>query len=220
MKRTAAVVFAALVLLAGGLGPVQAEHEPNFGTTGMEVIGAFRGYWWDHTTLTVAIKGAANAPADADDAVVEAIEIWNDAIAHRHGEGFIEMVVVTDKQAVAKADIVVNLHRSGGQFAGVAICQSGKRCQVPMWESGPRGTGSEPYTYDEMVNLALHELGHAIGVGHAIPLYGTPDFMGYDITGWDNNTVSACAMDAFDAAWEWAIKGEAPHPAVVTKVAC
>jgi hypothetical protein len=105
---------AALALLAGVLGPTRADHEPDFGVRRMEVVGAFGGYWWDHTALTVAVIGDADVPGYADDAVRRAIGIWNKAIPHRHGPGFVELAVVGDRQA-AEADIVVDLRRGGGR---------------------------------------------------------------------------------------------------------
>ena len=51
-----------------------------------------------------------------------------------------------------------------------------------------------------MVSLVVHELGHALGIGHAEPLVGTLDVMGYgtEEVPFPEAVISACDMDAFD----------------------
>jgi hypothetical protein len=205
--------------------PAHAFDEPDLGGESIAILAPFfnQGYWWDHGTLTVRIKAAGNVDPSEIDAVREALAIWNAAIAHRHGP-IVELVDVSgDRAAAPKADIVVSVHAQGGALFGVATCASGRHCQVRLWD-GERAQGKVgyPMTYAEMVSLATHELGHALGLGHVDPLTGTMDIMGYgtaDVV-FPPAVISACDMDAIDVVWAWAIVGTEPVPPTVEQIAC
>jgi hypothetical protein len=75
-----------------------------------------------------------------------------------------------------------------------------------------------PVLLDTAPATGLRDSGVQAAVGHVVPIVGTEDFMGYGSL--TNTTVSACDMDAFDAAWAWLIAGEDPHRPTVTEVSC
>ena len=68
----------------------------------------------------------------------------------------------------------------------------------------------------------MHELGHALGLGHAEPLLESTDLMGY---GWDrsNNIVpvlSACDLEGIAHVFAWALEGVEPYPPTLPRVYC
>ena len=228
MRRSLLILALFLALLAAPHSG-RAYDEPDFGAESIVVLAPLfpQGYWWDHTTLTVRLKAAGNVDESSVAAIRDAMAYWNAAIAHRHGAGFVQLVEVTgDPVAAAQADITVNFHAQGGALYGVAICTSGKRCQVPLWagdQAAEHTWVAVPLSYEQRVALAMHELGHVLGIGHTEPLFGTLDLMGYGIEGeapFTNLAVSACDMDAFDIAWAWAINGTDPAPPTATEVVC
>ena len=227
MRRGIVSIGLVVAILATAIAPrpARAVDEPDFGAEAIAILAPFfnQGYWWDHTTLTVRIKAAGNVDPSEVAAVREAMAIWNAAIAHRHGPIVALVDVSGDRAAAPKADIVVNVHAQGGALFGVAVCRSGRHCQVQLWD-GERAQGrvGYPMTYAEMVSLATHELGHAIGIGHMDPIFGTMDIMGYgteDVV-FPPAVISACDMDAFDVVWAWAIAGTEPVRPTVDQIAC
>ncbi len=219
MKRRLLALFFVVSLLAGTPGQALAWDEPDLGAEYLLILAPYfqQGYWWDHTTLTVNIKANGNVDPNMVAAAYDAMAIWNAAIAHRHGP-IVQFVDVSgDPRAAAKADVVLNLHAQGRIKIGSAMCRSGKQCQVPVWDAtraNDNAWNSLEFTYEELVGLVVHELGHVLGLGHAEPLYGINDVMSYGdpAGGFPAGVVSACNMNAFDYIWAWAINGETPYP--------
>lgn len=183
----------------------------------------YPGYWWDHTDLTVAVQAPPIVKPALLEAVHEAITVWNDVLQRAFG-GLITLTDVTSrKQPAHKADIVVHYvpHAGGAVFAGMAICGNHKCNNVMVSSDAPKPLQIDQYTPEFLGWVTLHELGHALGLGHAEPLEQTNDLMGY---GWpvpvDHPVLSPCDLRTLEVVFAWAFEGVDPYPPAVASVSC
>ena len=87
----------------------------------------------------------------------------------------------------------------------------------------PPGGPYEDFEPVRIERTTMHELGHALGIGHAAPLATSLDLMGYGWANTDPNSVpivSDCDLNGIRAAFSWVFANEPPHPASVTEVTC
>jgi hypothetical protein len=182
----------------------------------------YPGYWWDHTDLTVAVQFHPNADPALIAAVREAIVIWNDVLAAAGALSIVTLTDVTDSgDPEHKADIVLHYvpDAGGTVFGGYAICGDHKCNNVLVRSDLPKPLDRDPYTAEYLGWVTLHELGHALGLGHAEPLEETNDLMGY---GWPplEPVLSPCDLRALEVVFAWAIAGDDPYPPTVASVDC
>jgi hypothetical protein len=163
-------------------------------------------YTWDHTDLTVAVRAAPNVDPDYVAAIEDAITSWGD-ILDRCFDGLITLTHTDDVQS---ADIVVHYVPSAGGvvFAGMSVCGA-NGCHNVLVDS--EFAGEVLYSPEYLYYVTLHELGHALGLGHATNLRESTDLMGY---GWigaaPDPLFSQCDIDALAYIFSWALEGGSP----------
>jgi predicted Zn-dependent protease len=170
-------------------------------------------YYWDHTDLTIAIQAAPNVGEEYIDAIEDAIETW-DSVLRECFDGLITLTNVTDTTLNAQlADIVVHyVPTAGGSvFAGYAICGVAS-CPNILVRSDLPSFGGVQYTPEYFYWVTLHEIGHALGLGHATNLLESTDLMGYGWIGTTDAVLSQCDIDALAYIFSWALNGTAPAP--------
>ena len=196
----------------------------------VEVYSGMTGYknsfWWNHTNLTVAVSVPHNADPVLVDAIHDAIETWRTVLVLR-----LPIVSITDVTDTIgnpqKADIVLHYvpHAGGIAWSGRANCAVQKCPSVIVRSDVPEHNDRAESDYDaaRVYKTTLHEIGHALGLGHAAPINESRDLMGY---GWSvpdpdlTPILSDCDLAGIAAVFEWALKGETPHPATITSVTC
>jgi hypothetical protein len=202
-------------------GPTPADTE-----SVLILHGAFTypGYWWDHTDLTVAVQAHPNIGEESLAAVRQAIADWDYALRQEFG-GLITLTDATDQYtAKHKADIVVHYNPTAGGtvFGGYAICGAHSCPNVIVRSDLPPSLGLDPYSPQYLYYVTMHELGHALGLGHAQPLLESTDLMGY---GWNRTNgivpvLSECDLAGIAYVFEWALVGADPYPPTAPEVVC
>jgi hypothetical protein len=171
-------------------------------------------YWWDHTHLTVAVQAHPSATDEQLAAIDDAIATW-DAVLRECFDGLITLTNVTGSQPSEQraADIVVHYvpHAGGVVFAGYAICGANGCPNILVRSDLPLPYGVEPYSPEYLGLVTLHELGHALGLGHATNLQESIDLMGYGWIGTMDAVLSQCDVDALAYVFAWALEGSEPY---------
>jgi hypothetical protein len=169
-------------------------------------------YVWDDAHLTVAVRAAPNVSTEQVAAARKAIRTWS-ATLQSCFDGQITLTDVTGAKRKT-ADIIVHYVPSAGGvvFGGIAICGAGGCNNVIVRSDLPPSLGVDPYSPEYLYYVTLHELGHALGLGHATNLLESTDLMGY---GWNRTNgiepvLSQCDVDALAYLFSGVLEGTAP----------
>jgi hypothetical protein len=227
MSLRKAVLVVAITALAALLSPLSAQAAPRggSGTTcrlpesnaeALEILSNYYpGYWWDHTNLTVAVQAHPSATDEQLAAIHDAIATWA-AVLEDCFDGLITLTDVTGSQPSEQraADIVVHYVPTAGGvvFGGYAICGDHGCPNILVRSDLPPSLDREPYDPEYLGWVTLHELGHALGLGHATNLLESTDLMGYGWPDLGDPVLSDCDLDALAFVFAWALEGSEPHP--------
>jgi len=169
-------------------------------------------YVWSDPNITVAVAAAPTVSPEQLAAVQRAISTWS-AVLQECFDGRITLTDGTGSKRQA-ADIVVHyVPTAGGTvFGGYAICGVGGCPNILVRSDLPPSLGLDPYSPEYLYYVTLHELGHALGLGHATNLLESTDLMGY---GWNRTNgitpvLSQCDVDALAYLFSWALEGTDP----------
>lgn len=187
-------------------------------------------FWWDHTNLTAVVQSAPNTDPANVKAARDAIGIWSSVLSARL-PGISLTDITTSNRNPQKADIVIHLvpHAGGIVWGGLAVCGSQKCLNVLVKTDQPagqlqRGTPDlTDFTPLRVQRTTLHELGHALGLGHASPRDQSIDIMGYGWAVADPDVtpiLSDCDLLGIRTAFGWFYNHEPPHASPIPEVTC
>ncbi|SNS45912.1 hypothetical protein SAMN04488107_2651 [Geodermatophilus saharensis] len=221
-RRVAVVLAVALSSLFLVASPASAQTPgvscdlPESDAEALVVLNAYypNRYTWTDASLTAAVQAAPNVDPAYVDAIQRAITDWGAVLADCF-DGAITLTDVTDLGAAAQRDADITVHyvpyAGGNVFGGMAVCGVSSCPNVIVRSEFAPGIPVEDYTPGYVYYVALHELGHALGLGHATNLRESMDLMGYE---WIRNApdpvFSQCDLDALAYIWSWALTGGTP----------
>ena len=200
----------------GGGRPAASGPTCNYPESDAEALlilnNYYPGYWWDHTDLTVAVQAHPSATQEQLDAIAGAIQTWSDVLLDCF-DGLITLTDVTGSKRQA-ADIVVHYVPTAGGvvFGGYALCGDHKCPNIIVRSDLPPSLDRDPYDPEYLGWVTLHELGHALGLGHTTNLLESTDLMGYGWPEFGDPVLSQCDVDALAYIFAWALEGVAPYP--------
>jgi hypothetical protein len=215
-------LFAPLSVQAAPRGPTRAQRAtaptctlPESNAEALVILNNYYpGYWWDHTDLTIAVQAHPSTTDEQLAALHGAIETWSDVLIDCF-DGLITLTDVTDSVINAqKADIVVHFvpHAGGSVFSGFAVCGAHGCPNILVRSENPPAWGSDTYDPQLIEWIALHEIGHALGLGHSTNLLESTDLMGYGWPDLGDPVLSQCDINALAFVFAWALEGSEPAP--------
>ena len=199
-------------------------HLPQSNADGLEILANYYpGYWWDHTDLTIAVQAHPGVSDAHLAAVHDAIATWSEVLLDCF-DGLITLTDVTGsgKNSQQAADIVVHYNPTAGgaNFAGYAVCGDHGCPNIIVRSDLPPSFGVDQYSPEYLGWVTLHEIGHALGLGHATNLLESTDLMGYGWPDLGDPVLSQCDVEALAFVFAWALAGSEPHEPAIGPFEC
>jgi len=171
----------------------------------------YPGYWWDDTDLTIAVQAHPSATEEQLEAIHDAIATWS-GVLEQCFDGLITLTDVTGSKRKT-ADIVVHYVPTAGGvvFGGYAICGDHGCPNILVRSDLPPSLDREPYDPEYLGWVTLHEVGHALGLGHTTNLLESTDLMGYGWPDLGDPVLSQCDVEALAFLFAWALEGAEPY---------
>jgi len=193
----------------------QCNSLPNSNADSLEILSNYYpGYWWDHTDITIAVQAHPNSPQEQLDAIDDAIATWSDVLDDCFA-GLITLTNVTDtgNNPQQAADIVLHyvLRAGGVNFEGYAVCGDHGCPNILVRSDLPPSENEPPFEPQYLNWVTQHEVGHALGLGHATNLLESTDLMGYGWPSLGDPVLSECDVEGIAFVFAWAFEGSDPH---------
>jgi hypothetical protein len=229
VRRLIVVIAAAVMLMAPSMAlaappakakPANAANSlptcnlPDSNAESLVILSNYYpGYWWDHTDLTIAVQAHPSATDEQLDAIHDAIDTWSDVLLECF-DGLITLTDVTSSDGSQRkgTDIIVHYVPTAGGvvFGGYALCGAQRCPNIIVRSDLPPSLDREPYDPEYLGWVTLHEIGHALGLGHATNLLESTDLMGYGWPDLGDPVLSQCDVEALAFVFAWAINGTSP----------